>query len=85
MSRPTPRVAAWLALGLAGLALAIGIAYAATELVTQHIALSGARSDDTRLVVPPRGDRDRIDTRGSHDSHEDGDEHEHEDEDADDD
>jgi len=84
MSRPTCRVAAWLALGLAGLALAIGIAYAATELVTQHIALSGSRSDDAHLVVPAGGDRDRTtDTRGSHDSHDD--EHEHDRDDADDD
>lgn len=63
MSASRRRVAGWIALALAGLALAVAVGYAATQLVSQHVALSSEpRLGDDRLVAP----------RATHPAHRDG-------------
>lgn len=58
MSRAGRRVVGWVALGLAGLAIAVAVGHAATQLVSQHVALSGEpRRGDVRLVAPPSPSR----------------------------
>ena len=53
MTRARRAFLAWLALALAGLAIAVGVTYAATRLVGEHIGLSAEpQMEGSRLVAP---------------------------------
>jgi alkylation response protein AidB-like acyl-CoA dehydrogenase len=55
VSMHTRALLAWIAVGLAGLALAAGVTYAATQLSSQRIGLSGEPPSAGEQLAPRRG------------------------------
>ena len=65
MSMRTRSLLAWIAVGLAGLALAAGVTYAATQLSSQRIGLS-AEPPSAGEELAPRGAATPRRTRTAH-------------------
>jgi hypothetical protein len=63
VSMRTRSLLAWIAVGLAGLALAAGVTYAATQLSSQRIGLS-AEPPSAGEELAPRGSTSTVPQRG---------------------